>query len=191
MVTKTRYGKYQRLFPDGHCYHSFSSGSNFPGVATDMRRSKITPKWIDPVSSSVAAPASKPTVSEIYVADPKRSRFLPAAQLTKDKLKTLCSTTRDISSITMRRACNWLDSLGSVLSVHQMAWIEPLINFSTQGEIVFEWWFQQKKLTVYIEAEGAEYIKVWGGDIDNEMEDGAANHIPTIENLWCWLLSKA
>lgn len=42
----------------------------------------------------------------------------------------------------------------------QMWWHEPLINLGVDSEIVFEWWYENQKITVYILGNTAEYIKL-------------------------------
>ncbi len=58
---------------------------------------------------------------------------------------------------------------------------------SPEGRIVFEWWNMERKLTIYVGDEGYEYIKVWGSDMDDEMEDGFARNLLEIYPLLSWL----
>ncbi|MBX9254751.1 hypothetical protein H1Q63_12460 [Desmonostoc muscorum CCALA 125] len=90
---------------------------------------------------------------------------------------------------TYRYTLEWLERLCKVVRVNQMWWSEPLVNLGIDSEIVFEWWHENKKLTVYIFGNTAEYIKVWGSDIDNEMEDGSATSSTELTDLWKWLIS--
>lgn len=90
---------------------------------------------------------------------------------------------------TYKYTIEWLDTLRTVVAASQMWWSEPLVNLSFDSEIVFEWWYKTKKLTVYILGNTAEYIKVWGTDIDNEMEDGLATSPAELTTLWKWLVS--
>jgi hypothetical protein len=82
-----------------------------------------------------------------------------------------------------------LKQLRKLVAADQMWWGEPLVNLSFDSEIVFEWWHGTKKLTVYILGNTAEYIKVWGTDIDNEMEDGTCSSPAELTDLWKWLVS--
>ncbi|HYT41152.1 MAG TPA: hypothetical protein VEP90_02295 [Methylomirabilota bacterium] len=66
-------------------------------------------------------------------------------------------------------------------------WISPNVTAGSQGEIVFEWWRGVKKLTVYISNRNAEYVQVWGPDINTDMNDGDAEPIETCRMLWVWL----
>jgi hypothetical protein len=68
-------------------------------------------------------------------------------------------------------------------------WQKPLINVNEEeGEIVLEWWNKQKKLTIYVCSDTIDFIKVWGSDIDNEMEDGSISLNNNIDFLWRWLI---
>lgn len=71
-----------------------------------------------------------------------------------------------------------------------MPWFAPLIN-RTELEVVLEWWCRNKKLTVYIENNTKTYIKVWGVDIDNEMEEGIISSDQDFVELWKWLILKS
>src|SRR5213078_2622374 len=41
-------------------------------------------------------------------------------------------------------------------------WFAPHVTSSAEGEVVFEWWNDPRKLTVYCTAEDANFVKVWG-----------------------------
>ncbi|MGJ5632933.1 hypothetical protein [Nostoc sp. CALU 1950] len=90
---------------------------------------------------------------------------------------------------TYKYTIEWLDILRTVVAANQMWWGEPLVNLSFDSEIVFEWWHGTQKLTVYILGNTAEYIKVWGPDIDNQMEDGTSSSPAELTDLWKWLVS--
>jgi hypothetical protein len=51
-------------------------------------------------------------------------------------------------------------------------WGRPHISSTEAGEVVFEWWHNNRKLTLYFGDDGAEYIEVWGTNIDDEMSSG-------------------
>jgi hypothetical protein len=59
----------------------------------------------------------------------------------------------------------------------------------SNGDVVFEWWYGKKKLTIYIEAESAEYVQVWGTDVRSEMSNGDAEPMSACRALWLWLTS--
>lgn len=65
-------------------------------------------------------------------------------------------------------------------------WLQPSVTASSFGEVVFEWWNRQKKLTIYVGPHETDYVKVWGADIEDEMETGALSNQRVLELLQ-WL----
>ena len=66
------------------------------------------------------------------------------------------------------------------------AWQTPHISASEDGEIVFEWWNGNRKLTIYVGPRELTYVKSWGPHVVNDMEDGV---VPDggMPLLWGWL----
>jgi len=87
-------------------------------------------------------------------------------------------------------ADQWLVQMFLATLALDRMWIEPNVTASEEGEVVFEWWHSTKKLTVYIGNQSAEYVKVWGTDINSDMSDGDANPISTCRSLWEWLTGQ-
>lgn len=71
------------------------------------------------------------------------------------------------------------------------SWVEPLVNVSSEGDVVLEWWHEHRKLTVYISPDGAEYVRVWGPDIHEDMDDGDASPATNFPKLWAWLTGRS
>jgi hypothetical protein len=67
-----------------------------------------------------------------------------------------------------------------------VGWQTPFINASEDGEIVFEWWNGVRKLTVYVGVEESKFLKSWGPNIVNDMEDGLLAQAWD-PSLWAWL----
>ncbi|MBD8898361.1 hypothetical protein [Rhodanobacter sp. DHG33] len=65
-------------------------------------------------------------------------------------------------------------------------WAQPHVSANEDGNVVFEWWQGEKKLTIYIRAANVTFIKVWGMNIDTEMEDGRVTN-SGFSPLWTWL----
>lgn len=53
-----------------------------------------------------------------------------------------------------------------------LEWQHPHISSNEDGEISFEWWHGEKKLTVYIGGEESRYVSSWGANIDTHMDAG-------------------
>jgi|SRR5579872_952288 len=83
-------------------------------------------------------------------------------------------------------AVAWIREMYHDRASLEQAWIEPNVASSEKGEVVFEWWRGHKKLTVYVSATSADYVKVWGTDILNDMEDGSLSDSARRE-MWVWL----
>lgn len=67
------------------------------------------------------------------------------------------------------------------------SWTSPHVTLSENNEIVFEWWHGTKKITLYFGETGSEYIKVWGTDIETEMDSGPLRDDWNLTSLWLWL----
>ena len=68
-------------------------------------------------------------------------------------------------------------------------WMSPNISADESGTYVFEWWRGTKKLSVYADSDGLGFIRVWGVDIFNEMNDGPIDNVEEMRALWAWLNS--
>jgi hypothetical protein len=106
--------------------------------------------------------------------------------LLKSLLPFSLQSSGTINLNTILNAINWIIELRKIVGLRKYWWSEPLVHISG-SEIVFEWWHDAKKVTVYFSETNAEFIKVWGADIDNEMEEGIAESNDQIEVLWKWL----
>lgn len=135
--------------------------------------------------------------------------FAPAPKATSDKLS---SATREPKLFALHiqidqlaaLSNNWdghgsvrADSL-SVANAHQFleeayqqsgataGWQKPYICASEDGEIVFEWWNGNRKLTIYVEPQQTTYIRSRGPHVLDDMEDGVLPE-DGISSLWAWL----
>jgi hypothetical protein len=84
---------------------------------------------------------------------------------------------------------NWILQLFLMVEDVGLLWVKPNVTASADGEVVFEWWYCEKKLTVYISDKSAEYVQGWGSDINSEMSDGDAESVSACRLLWMWLIS--
>lgn len=65
-------------------------------------------------------------------------------------------------------------------------WITPFVSTDEDGHITIQWNSGQHELHIEISEEGAEYIKIWGINIEHEMHLGILKRKEFI-NLWDWL----
>jgi hypothetical protein len=54
-------------------------------------------------------------------------------------------------------------------------------------ELVLELWCGCRKLSIYIGEQGADFIKIWGPDVNNQMVEGQIENTETLANLCKWL----
>lgn len=87
-------------------------------------------------------------------------------------------------------AFGWIKRLYGDLLATGERWLGPLVGADAHGNVVFEWWEDHKKLTVYVRPETVEYIKVWGPDIFSDMEDGEVERAEDHQALWHWLTTS-
>ena len=67
-------------------------------------------------------------------------------------------------------------------------WHDPNIGSNERGEILLEWWWQNRSLTVFIGDQGAvRYLKAWGANIESEMQDGEISRISDFVQIAHWL----
>ena len=84
-------------------------------------------------------------------------------------------------------AKSWIMSLFQKVEDLGLPWIKPSVSASPEGEVVFEWRYNKKKLTIYVGEQNIDYVQVWGTDIHSEMSNGNAEPMSTCRMLWLWL----
>jgi hypothetical protein len=87
-------------------------------------------------------------------------------------------------------ALTWILQLYSTVSKGGWQWIDPNVTASADGEVVFEWWYEQRKLTVYITNASATCLRVWGADINTQMAEGEIVILSEQQMNWRWLIGS-
>ncbi|MEE3715277.1 hypothetical protein V2H45_00800 [Tumidithrix elongata RA019] len=117
-----------------------------------------------------------------------RDRFLtdfPELNLAAVRLQKL---EKKIDSKTLHTTFGLLSKLFNLSKKNNLWWSLPLINVDPDSKVILEWWHGEKKLDFDISGSNIEYIKVWGADIDREMEDGFTTMNENIlSSLWMWI----
>src|SRR5438552_3618896 len=52
----------------------------------------------------------------------------------------------------------WIEAMRCDALALNLLWLKPMVTASEEGEILFEWWNEPKRLAVYITDRGADYI---------------------------------
>jgi len=87
-------------------------------------------------------------------------------------------------------AISFIKTFYRIINLARSMWLPPHVTASSEGEVVFEWWKKNKKITLYITKNDISFIKVNGENI-HDMEDGVFSIADTKNYmvLWQWLLS--
>jgi hypothetical protein len=69
-------------------------------------------------------------------------------------------------------------------------WHSPQVSASEVGDVVLEWWNGNRKATMYVTAQEISVVRVWGNDIDLEMDETTLSDTSTsFAALWSWIHS--
>ncbi len=69
-----------------------------------------------------------------------------------------------------------------------IVWTEPHISCNERGQVTLEWWKGSRTLTLYVRSGNElDYLKAWGSNIENDMEDGPVGGIADFIALSRWL----
>ena len=91
-------------------------------------------------------------------------------------------------SVALMRARWWLETFSELLAVRRLPFLPPHITVNPEEEVVFEWWREERKLTMYATREDLQYVRVWGVDISDDMDHGLLDSTKKAESTWRWLL---
>lgn len=67
---------------------------------------------------------------------------------------------------------------------HNRVWLNPNVTMSPEGNIVLEWWYGPKTLTIYVAAANSSFVLAWGPNMHSEMEDGKLDSYEVASRLW-------
>jgi hypothetical protein len=112
--------------------------------------------------------------------------------------KLFCLTSEDLIEVSNETICMAIyleDKIRKISKLNNLWWSDPLVNID--GEfILFEWWYQSRKISFYSCHDCVDFIQVWGADIDEEMNEGTLeldddHHLDSekILSLWQWIVS--
>ena len=91
------------------------------------------------------------------------------------------------TKLTLVRAENLIGELfDSIISVGH-PWLTPFISSDEDGFITTAWYEEERELHILIGENEAEYLQVWGTNIDTEMQEGVFSRDNYL-TLWEWLL---
>jgi hypothetical protein len=95
-----------------------------------------------------------------------------------------------ISKDTQHRAMTML-ALSSMLAREQnLPFMVPSLSSEGNGNLCAEWWQgKERSLSLFVGADGSiSYLRAWGPNMHQEMEDGELEADSQIAGLWHWLI---
>lgn len=90
------------------------------------------------------------------------------------------------NSNAINRAMATLDEFLVAVIDNGRAWKTPFVSSDEEGHVTLAWKNGKQELHVDVSEETAEYIKVWGSNIEHEMHVGALKPSEYLR-LWDWL----
>ncbi len=89
-------------------------------------------------------------------------------------------------SVALTRASWWVDTFAQLLATRGHRFVAPHVTLAEQ-EVCMEWWSEQRKITLYFNADGVQMLKSWGADIETEMSDEVITTAQPAIDAWRWL----
>jgi hypothetical protein len=90
----------------------------------------------------------------------------------------------------IKRARQWLKEMYRDVTSDRRPWLEPMITASEEGEVTFEWWCSDRKVTVFVSGAEVTVTKLTGTRPPFQIEDDNASTRPRRRKLWIWLLGE-
>jgi len=87
------------------------------------------------------------------------------------------------------QAKKWIRQMYEDVTRTKAPWHKPHVAADANGEVIFEWWNDDRGLTIDISNGGATYLIAWGTNMETDMEDGEAMTPEDRRRLWDWLTS--
>ena len=87
------------------------------------------------------------------------------------------------------RAIRELPRMSELANSTRFSWQESYVSSDENGNVSLEWWQGRRKVTVYVSPDEMDYVKVWGTNIFDEMEDGKLSDLGAWRAVWDWLHS--
>lgn len=142
-----------------HEFYMYSPSQRVTQTATDALRN---------IMASIFAPTTASVVNGIPVTSTiQKIMSLQSWGTNWDGVEVTAVSAKAVANATAL-----IDQLYSTATQLNIDWDAPNVTASSLGEVVLEWWNHERKLTLYVDKEQTQYVKVWGEDIDTEMDDG-------------------
>lgn len=91
------------------------------------------------------------------------------------------------TELTLNHAKHLIEELFDFITSTGHLWLTPFISSDEDGYVTVEWSGEKRRLHIQITENEAEYIQVWGVNIDTEMHVDFLSRDDYL-TLWEWLL---
>jgi len=88
--------------------------------------------------------------------------------------------------LAVAHAKEWITELYRCVEQWQLQWLAPNVTACALGDVVFEWWKGQHKVTVLVGAHVVVIFQVTGKDIT----DCTLSKASECETIWRWLVGE-
>jgi hypothetical protein len=117
-------------------------------------------------------------------------KALNEAKKPEERVRRVVSASTVTFARTGDLALLWLQRMQIEAKSAGYEWLEPHATYYND-EFVFEWWRGERKLSLYISGFDAQIIKVWGHNMDSDMESLTDPTRTQTLLAWAWLLTGA
>lgn len=90
---------------------------------------------------------------------------------------------------TLDHAMDIMEEFFDSITSEGYSWLRPFISSDEDGNVTVEWSEEKRRLHIQIGENEAEYIQVWGINIDTEMHVDFLSRDDYL-TLWEWLLDE-
>ena len=92
------------------------------------------------------------------------------------------------TQLTLARAKLLIEEILESIFAAGDPWLTPFISSDEDGNVTVEWYEKERELHLQIGENMAEYLQVWGANIDTEMQEDFLKRDNYL-TLWRWLLN--
>lgn len=93
------------------------------------------------------------------------------------------------TQLTLDHAMDIMEEFFDSITSEGYSWLKPFISSDEDGNVTVEWSEEKRRLHIQIAENEAEYIQVWGVNIDTEMHVDFLSRDDYL-TLWEWLLDE-
>jgi hypothetical protein len=128
------------------------------------------------------------------VHEPAREEVMPYLERSLASLAELPDRVRssdlfenEISEAALTSATIFLKQLGGLVVKAGEQWHEPHLSTEDHGDVEFAWWHNGKSLLISVTDTDVHYLRAWGSNINNEMDEDVNPNPDKLIALWRWL----